>query len=154
MRNKNIFYFLLLASLAAAACQQKTDVAAEKEAIKAINQKELEACENFNYEGEAEIWLHEPYIVHTRAKIDSGVKGWEALSRHYKDLYSRLKQDPNSEVEFTAENFDIQIEGDNAFLMYDETMEGVLNGQKYSHEKRVYKYFLKKDGEWKLLAVY
>ena len=149
----NILYLLLVAIVIIAACQQKTDVAAEKEAIKTIHQKELEATENYNYENQANTWLHEPYIVHARAKIDSGVRGWDTLSEHYKNLYNRLKQDPDSKVEFTAENFDIHIEGDNAFLMYDETMEGVLNGQKYSHDKRVYKYFLKKDGEWKLLAV-
>ena len=60
---KNSFYLLLITILTPTACQEKTDVAAEKEAIKAIHQKELEACENFNYEGEAAICiLIKPYI--------------------------------------------------------------------------------------------
>ena len=150
---KNIFYVLLLAILTIAACQEKTDVAAEKEAIKAINQKELEACENFNYEGEAKIWLHEPYIVHNNPSGNEMIRGWDELRTYYKDLYGKFKQDSASNIEITAKNFDIRIEGNNAFLIYDESLESVLSGEKYSHKTKVYKYFIKKDGEWKLLAV-
>ena len=144
----SIIIILSLAMLAMFACQEKKDIAEEKETIIKINEKELQASKNHNIEVLASIWLHEPYIAHGMGKTDQEVRGWDSLRVAYKRMSEELKQ-----IEYTAENYDITITGNVAFLMYDETMEAVLSGEGYSHEKKVYKYFIKKDGEWKLFAV-
>ena len=144
-----IFIMLIVVISGTFGCQTKTDVSAEKEAIKAVNQKQLDAMESFDYEGEAEVWLHEPYILHSTHDI----RGWDSLSVHYKEQFENMKQDPENRISFSAENFDVIINGNVAILSYDESSRGKLFGNEFSHNSRAYKYLIKKDGEWKILAV-
>ncbi len=152
MRNPVIF-LVILASLGLVACEQKVDVAAEEAAIKAVCQAQLDAFRAFDYEAEAATWVQEPYTV--RKAGSSFIKGWDSLSVYYKNTFEQYKNDPaNYNIEeFSASNFDIHLNGNVAFVFYDEHNHGVWEGESFSNDSRVLKYLEKKDGEWKIVAV-
>ena len=157
MRNP-VIYLVLLTALGLVACEQKVDVAAEEEAIKAVNQKQLDAIRTASYEGEAAVWAHEPYIVH--GTVPGGaVVGWDSLSVMYKKIFEEWKELMKNEPEkshrdeWTGSNYDIHLNGNVAFIFYDEHNHGVWEGESYSNDSRTLKYMEKKDGEWKIVAV-
>jgi ketosteroid isomerase-like protein len=153
--NKSIIYVLVLGSLVMLSFQQKVDIEQEKEAIKAVNQKQLDAVKAADYEGEAAVWAHEPYIVHATTAGGKGKVGWDSLSAHYKKSFEERKKDPGNNVikEITASNYDIQLSGNVAFIMYDEYAEGKWEGEDFSSKSKVVKHLIKKDGEWKITVV-
>ena len=63
-------------------------------------------------------------------------------------------KNPENRIEFICENFDIHIDGNIAFVIYDQTINGTLSGEEIHSESQVHKYIVKKDGEWKILAVF
>lgn len=157
MRNP-VNYLILLATLGLMACEQKVDVAAEEAAVKAAVQSETKAAFDNDYERLAAAWVHEPYVVH--ATIDSVVKvGWESLSVAFKNNLENnielINKEPDKYgVEVTQSNFDISLNGNVAFVNHDEHLEGIWAGEETSNDIKVVKYLLKKDGEWKLVAVF
>ncbi len=140
-----------------AVAEEKVELAAEKEAIKAVLQKQLDVASNLDYEGEAAVWAHEPYIV--RHSGDSYVVGWDSLSTFYKTGFKegreKVKEDPEYWMvrEFSAKNFDIHLNGNVAFVFYDEHFDGFREGKERSGVSRVLKYLEKKEGEWRIVAL-
>jgi ketosteroid isomerase-like protein len=151
---KMLFYVLSLSLLVLVSCQPPVDMAAEEAAIKAVNQKQLEANEAFNFEGESAVWLHAPYILHATAAAGEGKLGWDSLSVYYKERFDAAKKDTATQYNFTVENFTVQIEGNAAFVTYDESFKGTVAGNQFDSNYKVHKYFIKKEGEWKILAIF
>jgi ketosteroid isomerase-like protein len=151
----NIIYLLAILFIGAIACikyEEKVETAAEEEAIKAIIKKQLVAVGNFDYEGEAEVWAHEPYIV------AHGVVGWDSLSIWYKtnfrEFSEKVKEDPENYVPYqaSASNFDIHLNGNVAFVFYDHQSSYTYDGEKHSGVSRRLKCLEKKEGKWKMVA--
>ena len=153
MRNP-VIYIALLAALGTFGCEQRVDVATEEAAIKAVCQAQLDAFRAFDYEAEAATWVQEPYTVR-KTGDSSYIKGWDSLSVYYKNTFEQYKNDPaNYNIEeFTASNFDIHLNGNVAFVFYEEHIRGIWNGESVSTDNWVLKYLEKKDGEWKIVAV-
>lgn len=150
MRNP-VIYLVLLAALGLVACEQKVDVAAEEEAIKATVQNETNAYIDGDYERLAAAWVHEPYVVHR----SFGKVGWDSLSVAFKNAIELRNKEPDKyRVEFTQSNFDISIDGNAAFVIHDEHAEGIWEGEEILLDIKVVKHLVKKDGEWKLVAVF
>jgi len=153
--HKIIIFIMALILAGTLACQKEVDIAAEEEAIKSVLQKQLEAVSALDYEGEAEVWAHEPYIVHRTV----GIVGWDSLSTYYKtnfrEIREKLKEDPEywTVRELRASNFDIHLNGNVAFVFYDEHYDYTLEGKESSGVSKVLKYLEKKEGEWKIVAV-
>jgi|GEM_PF-1423303 hypothetical protein len=164
MRSK-IIYLLAFILVGAIACEkkveivaeEKVDIAAEEEAIKAVLHKQLVVVSNQDYEGEAAVWAHEPYIV--RHSGDSYIVGWDSLSIFYKtwfgEVREKLKEDPEylTMREYRASNFDIHLNGNVAFVFFDEHYDYTWEGEDYSGVSRGLKYLEKKEGEWRIVAV-
>ena len=132
-------------------CQQSVAGDSEKAAIKAVNEKQLTSFVNRDYEGEAEVWAHEPYIVH--AGHDPFAVGWEKLSANYKANFA-----PDSEPSYvlhtlTGSNYEIHLNGNVAFVFYDQHAEYTEEGERQTRDTKSLKYFEKKDGQWKIVAV-
>ena len=137
-----------------AACEEKVDIAAEKEAIKAVLQKQLVAVSNLDYEGEAEVWAQEPYIV--RQSGDSYIVGWDSLSVFYKTWFREVREKgPEywTVREMRGSNFDIHLNCNVAFVFYDEHYDYTWESKDYSGVSRLLKYLEKKDEGWKIVAV-
>ncbi|MBA7615131.1 MAG: hypothetical protein GH143_02790 [Calditrichaeota bacterium] len=153
MRNPVVF-LVLLAALGLVACEQQVDVAAEEEAIKAVIQKQLDAVRTASYEGEAAVWANEPYIV--IRKSGRKIVGWDSLSVYYKKTFEERRDEPDKYriEEFTGSNYDIHLHGNAAYVLYDEHVKGVWEGEDVSDDYKVAKYLEKMHGEWKIVAVF
>lgn len=151
---KNLIVLVAIVSVLMG-CQQKLqpDLAVEKESVKAVILKQLDAVETLSYEGEAAVWAHEPYIVKEGAgKV---IVGWDSLSADYNRMFTEGQKNPaNYNLKFTPTNFDIRINGTFAVCMYDEKSDGMWAGEAYAHNSRLIKLLEKKDGNWKIVAVY
>ena len=159
MKSK-IIYLLAFILVGAIACEkkveiaaeEKVDIAAEEETIKAVLHKQLVAVSNLDYEGEAAVWAHEPYIYHASV----GVVGWDSLSTFYKTTFREfIEKGPEywTVRELSASNFDIHLNGNVAFVFYDEHFDGIREGEERSSVGRSLKYLEKKEGEWRIVAV-
>jgi len=150
MRNP-VIYLVLLATLGLVACEQKVDVAAEEEAIKAAVQNETNAYDANDYERLVAAWVHEPYVVHS---MGGGVFGWDSLCIAFKNAIELKNKEPDKYgvKERTQSNFDIHLDGNVAFVCHDEHGEGIWAGEEFSFDIKDFKYLVKKDGEWKLVA--
>jgi len=157
MRNP-IIYLVVLAALGLVACEQQVDVAAEEAAIKAVCQAQLDAFRAFDYEGEAATWAHEPYIV--IRKSGNKVIGWDSLSVWYKSNFEKrrelMKNEPGNYTrrEFSGSNYEIHLNGNAAYIFYDQHSAGIWEGEEFSNDSKVAKYLEKIDGEWKIVAVF
>ena len=133
------------------ACQQSVAADAEKAAIKAVNEKQLAAYVGRDYDGEAEVWAQEPYIVH--ASRNPPTVGWEKLSASYRTEFA-----PESEPSvvfhvMTASNYDIHLNGNVAFVFFDQHVEYTEDGERKTGDGKSLKYFEKKNGQWRIIAV-
>ncbi len=159
MRNP-VIYLILLAGLGLVACEQKVDVAAEEAAIKAAVQSETKAAYDSDYEGLAAAWVHEPYVAHAKWVINEVKVGWDSLGAAFKSGIENNIELKNKEPdkyiirESTQSNFDIHLDGNAAFVIHDEHVEGIWAGEEFSNDGKVVKHLVKKDGEWKLVAVF
>jgi ketosteroid isomerase-like protein len=132
-------------------CQPQVDIAAEEAAIKAVNEKNMAAANAADYEGEAEVWAHEPYIVH--GFYEPVKVGWDTLSAHYKTTFSNREPGLVFHAR-TASNYDIRMNGNIAFVLYDEHVEFTQDGEKRVNDYKTLKYFEKKNGQWKVIGVF
>ena len=153
MRNP-VIYLVLLAALGLVACEQKVDVAAEEAAIKAAIQNETNAYDDNDYERLAAAWVHEPYVAH--ASMGGGKVGWDSLSVAFKNAIELKNKEPDKYrlKERTQSNFDIHLDGNVAFVCHDEHGEGIWEGEESSFDIKNFKYLVKRDGEWKLVAIF
>ena len=135
--------------------QELIDNATEIELIKAVNQKQLDANVAFDYEGESAVWLNSPCAIHRTMGGEHGPQfGWESIGNSYKKRFENFKNDTSTtKYEFIVENYDIKIDDNIAFVTYDETFQGTILGRPVGFKSKVHKYFVKKDGEWKILAI-
>ena len=133
------------------ACQQSVAAASEEAAIKAVNEKQLAAFVDRDYDGEAEVWAQEPYIVHYYAAEPD--IGWQTMSSNYQTSFDP-EADPGRDYHaVTASNFDIRLNGNIAFVFYDQHEDYTEDGERITYDHRELKYFEKKDGQWKIIVV-
>jgi len=153
MRNP-VIYLVLLAALGLVACEQKVDVAAEEETIKTAIRNETNAFDDNDYERLAAAWVHEPYVGH--ARMNGSKVGWDSLSVAFKNFIELKNKEPDKYrvKERTQSNFDIYLDGNAAFVIHDESGEGIWAGEEFSFDIKLVKHLEKKDGEWKLVAVF
>jgi ketosteroid isomerase-like protein len=132
-------------------CQQAVAGDSEEAAIKAVNEKQLTAFVNRDYGGEAEVWAQEPYIAH--GNHDPVSVGWEKLSAHYKTAFAPESEPSVVLHSLTASNYDVHLNGNVAFVFYDQHAEYTEDGERQTMESKALKYFEKKDGQWKIIAI-
>jgi ketosteroid isomerase-like protein len=123
---------------------------ADKAAIIKLNENQMVAFNARDYLATMEIWAHEPYIVH--GFTEPPTVGWKAIDERYEKMFSRR----NPAITYTARtasNYEIHINGNVAFILYDEKIEYTEDGDKKKNEYKTLKYFEKKNGKWKVVAV-
>ena len=141
----------IFAVLFSVVSQQSVAADSDEAAIKVVNEKQLAAFVSRDYDGEAEVWAHEPYILH--ASHDPYLVGWEKLGANYKSNFAS-ELDPSFVLhEMTASNYKVHLNGNVAFVFYDQHSEYTEDGERKSADSKSLKYFEKKNGKWRIVAV-
>ncbi len=161
-RNLHLGIVLLVLALMAAACTEQStesptatnevDLAAEEEAITAVVQKQLRAFFVRSYEGEAEVWAHQPYIVRMGGTEEPEV-GWDTIGAGYK-TFMEENPEPIEDLEFTHTNVNLQIHGDGAWVVYEQHLEGTVEDEPFSSDTREVRFLARLDGAWKIVYQY
>ena len=147
---KYVGLFVVIAIAVLAFMPVQGGVEEEKTAIIKLNEKQMSKYNARDYEATMEVWAHEPYVVH--AFTNPPTVGWKAIDERYKKMFSN----PNSTAVYTsrtASNVEIIINGNIAFMLYDEHIEYIEEGENKTTDYKALKYFEKKNGEWKVIAV-
>ncbi len=144
-------YVILYVIICLSSCEQKVDIAAEEASIIAVNEKQMAAFVARDYAGEAEVWVQEPYIVHYHAAAPD--IGWQTIGSNYQTSFDPEADPGRVYHAMTASNFDIRLNGNIAFVFYDQHEEFTEEGERITYDHRELKYFEKKDGQWKIIVV-
>ena len=131
--------------------EQSSDLVSEEAAIIAVNEKQMAAFVARDYAGEAEVWVQEPYIVHYYATGPD--IGWKTISSRYKAILDPASESGRVYHEMTASNYDIRVNGNVAFVFYDQHEEYTEESERKTDDHRELKYFEKTDGQWKVVLV-
>ena len=131
--------------------EQSVDLVSEEAAIIAVNEKQMAAYVARDYAGEAEVWAQEPYIVHYYSTAPD--IGWETISSRYKANLDPAPESGRVYHVMTASNYDIRLNGNIAFVFYDQHEEYTEERERKADDHRELKYFVKTDGQWKVVLV-
>ena len=125
MTMKKIINFSLIL-LVGFACQKKVDTASEQEAIKVVIQNSLDAFKAFDFDRMSALWSHEPYVMRIAGNLVS--VGWDSLGVWYNDFFDEVMKELQMHVikESEAINFKIHLNGNLAFVIYDEKGESII----------------------------
>jgi hypothetical protein len=129
---------LVSAFPAAAHAQHVGDLAAEEAAITAVLRKQTRSYFQRSYEGEADVWAHQPYIMRMTTAGEPGV-GWDTIGAMYK-TFMEENPEPIEDLEFTHTNVHLQIHGD--------------EGETFSSTTRQVRFLARIDGKWKIVYQY
>ena len=77
---RNIILVMVLVLIGTFACQNKVDITAEEEAIKAVTQQHFDAWRNLSLESEQAVWANEPYVLRISGPSGNRTVGWDSLS--------------------------------------------------------------------------
>ena len=136
----------------AAHAQQVGDLAAEEAAITAVMQKQTRSYFQRSYEGEADVWAHQPYIMRMATAGEPDV-GWDSIGAWYKS-YMEENPEPIEDLEFTHTNVHLQIHGDAAWVVYEQHLEGKAEGEPFSQDSRQVRFLARIDGQGKIVYQY
>ncbi len=124
------------------------DVQKEEEAIKKVIERQNEGWLKKNYDIEAEVWAHEPYIVKV-SQSGEEVVGWDAISARYKRKFEGCN--PGSDLRYTYSNFHFKIYNNIAWVTHEQSLRihgltaiRTLKGW----ESRILE---KRNGKWKIV---
>ena len=147
LKRISLIVIFLQIFFAESAFTQNQKSSAEEEAIKSVIMSQTESWVNQSYEGLANVWAHEEYVLRMFPSLYSYNEdmSWDSISTHIKE---GLKNDITPFiVDLSWSEWNIRTFKDCAWASYIET---------FHYKEKLYKYrevrFLeKKDGSWKIV---
>ena len=147
---KIIFPILTLVLIAGMSCsQEKIDIDKEKEAIKALIEKETNSWFTKDMDQQFDCFIQDETTTWVIAGKDGLVAGWEIISETYKGWY---EDNPEGSGRKIMNNYhQIKVYKDCAWAVYDETY--VNEDGSELEGPRAIRFLEKVDGEWKLVLL-
>jgi hypothetical protein len=120
----------------------------EKDAIKAVIERETASFMNVDYTTWSSLWLKVPYAYwsYSDSTGTSFVEGWDNLNKTYVDYFKNSKP---SKAEITHEWIEIRVFENGAYAHFVQKVYDEIDLDETS-QVRVLE---KKDGKWKLICV-
>ncbi len=146
---KYLWTLFALIILAGTSCQEKIDIEKEKEAIKAVIEKETNAYFARDIDQQFEAFLQDETTVGVAVGKDGLADGWEEFSAFYKGMYENSPEPTNLQVK--NKNYIIKVYKDCAWAVYDEY--SVDENDSISSGPRCIRFMEKVDGEWKIVLL-
>jgi ketosteroid isomerase-like protein len=145
---------LLLVLLAACWMQaSQADVEGlDESAITAVLDKQTRSYFQRSYEGEEDVWAHQPYILRMGGTGEPDV-GWDTIGAMYK-TFMEENPEPVEDLEFTRTNVHLQIHGDGAWVVYEQHLKGKAEGEPFSQDSREVRFLARINGGWKIVYQY
>ena len=131
---------------------------ADKEAIKAVIEKETTSFFNVNRKDWDDSWIHESYIYwsYSDSTGTNFLEGWSAISKYFDEYFKTqvptrvIDVAHNTGVTINRTWKEIRIYGNGAFVRYDQQ---VKDNKIHFDETSQVRVLEKKDGKWKVVCV-
>jgi hypothetical protein len=154
---KTMMGLLSLGLLTMAACQEKIDVAKEKEAIKAVFEAEKAGFFSRDASAMAETWVQEPSSakIYMSAQGQTRYDGWDAVRKHDLGLTKDDSWDRNL-VKAEYSDYQIDIMDDSAWVLCKAAFSGTGDSANMNVQQSRIVVMKKVGGKWKfaLMAIY
>lgn len=137
------------------ACQGKINMNAEKDAIKALAQKESTSYYNRDYEAWADCWWHDASVIHMDPMTFNYYEtiGWDSLNAQRRDNFNTEQERPKRKVDWSDWHIKVDQNLAWAYFTATESMESTQGAVESSINKRELRIAEKRDGKWKLTCV-
>jgi hypothetical protein len=146
---KFLFTLIAFSLLAGASCQEKIDIEKEKEAIKAVIEKESNSHLARDNDRHNECFVQDDRLI-VLGSADGILyysKGWSEISLIYEGIYAELP-DPVTDI-YQYTNYNIEVNKASAWAVYDQIAHDA-EGEFLANHKST-RFLEKVDGEWKLI---
>lgn len=157
---KKLASVILLAFLSLiyfSSCQPKVDIENDKEAIKAVFEKEKEAFFNQDLAGMGETWVNEPTSVKIYISADGQNKyeGWDNITAQSQKEISDTTWD-RKQIKVSILSYKINVMDKSAWVLCDYHWEGIIRGEAITLDQSRICVLKKVDNKWKftLMAMY
>ena len=130
-------------------CQEKIDTEKEKEAIKAVIEKESNSHLARDSDRHNECFVQDERLIllGSAEGIFYYVKGWKEISLVYEGIYT---DSPNPSTDINQyTNYKIEVNKESAWAVYDQIAHDA-EGDFLSNHKSA-RFLEKEDGEWKII---
>lgn len=126
----------------------QAQVEKEKEAIKAVIEKETASFLNVDYKTWSSLWLKVPYAYWSFSDSTGTnyIEGWDNLDKTYADYFKNSKP---SKGEITNTWKEIRVFENGAYAHFEQKVSDEID----SDETSQIRILEKKDGKWKLVCV-
>lgn len=153
MKNRNYFSsFLIIFFISTLSVNaQKKDTKAQEEKIIQVLKAETTAFYNNDYEAWKAHWTHADNSIVAYNNIDGTyrhLRGWTEIDPHFKNMINNRSEEAHPD--FNIGDLDIDINGNMAFVIYNEYVANTEN--KFSKVPGI-KTLKKVKGTWKLHSV-
>jgi hypothetical protein len=131
-------------------CVQTFSQTADQEAIKKVCLAEVQAYVDYNYDSWASYHVQsadEQLAWNNPDGSYGSESGWVAISNNIKDWF---KTSQKENLKLSSDNFTFVIHGDMAFASFKRSTQ---NTEGKTTQIQEYRTLLKKNGQWKILAV-
>jgi tetratricopeptide (TPR) repeat protein len=127
---------------------QNQNTSSEEEAIKSVIMNETKSWADENYEGMAETWAHEEYVLKMLPGPESyeEIIGWDSIDA---DIKTFMKQYDLS-INVAWSDWDIHPFNDCAWVSYIQTMT-LSDPDEGPYQSREIRFLEKKNGLWKIV---
>ena len=149
--SKIIIFIVLLILFVSFSCQQKVDITAEEDAIKAVTQQHFAVWRNRSLEGEQSVWANEPYVLRIGGQSGNRTVGWDSVAAWYKNIF---EQNPNGPANWKAtfSNYHIRVYDHAGWAVYDQHSEWTNEeGETESSDSWEIRFLEKKENQWKIV---
>ena len=149
---KLIFPFFLLLSLIFSACQEKLDVAKEKEAIIAALNGESEAYLAMDSTKWMSYWVQDDQTLRVDVSEESyNMSTWKQL---YEGMKETMQNDTlfadYKDMKYTKSDYIIKVHQDCAWAFFNEKFNATYKGEPIEAEDMQVRILEKIDGQWKI----
>ncbi|MCK4466578.1 MAG: nuclear transport factor 2 family protein [Bacteroidales bacterium] len=151
---KIIPFFLGFFLISVMGCQEKTDIEAEKEAIKAVLTEETSAFLAQDLVSLLKTLTMNENSVYIRvdSKEYSEMIGWDKIYPYYKKS-AKSDWSDYSDYKVSKTNWFIEIFNEAALAIFDQTMSFKLNGEPMETHSKEIRVLEKIKGDWKIQMV-
>ena len=141
-----------MGALIFSACQQKLDVAKEKEAIIAAINGESDAYLAMDSTKWMSYWVQDPSTMRVDASKESySIQNWKQLYDNMKAMMANDTIMANySDMKFTKSDFNIKVYPGCAWAQFNEKFTAMYKGQPIETKDIQLRILEKVDGQWKI----
>jgi hypothetical protein len=150
---KYLFALIAFSFFAFASCQEKTNVAQEEEAIKAVIKQELALYVAQDIK-EAEFYKKADYlrIIYNDGNSHQQTVGWDSLYANVKKIVE-FDRSGASDLKFECKDFHIKVYEDVAWAVYEVPLSWIWKGEPGESSSTKVTFLEKVDGDWKIVLV-